>query len=572
MKKILLVVCWVCTFAISTAQEKTITMGTLLDEMYDRSTLAEWPDVEYLCKQSSSRDRSSKVANAEDGIRPKAPGKLTSKSGWFGNGDASKYDSIIDRGGYQEAVMLDVKGPGVVTRIWQAHSKGSYDASAILRIYIDDNTTPALEIINRNAIGEAGIAPYPFSFYAPEKAENYYWRGRNLMFPIPFQKSCRITYDGHSMYGNIGGGEANYYNINYRTYTDPVKVESFSLQNLAKYNDKIKEVSKKLLEKTTLLSGQQTSIAPEKKYTYTLKGSKAIDYFQMKLVAADLKQALRSVVLELEFDNKKTLWVPIGQFFGLGYEMHPHKTHYVEVTNDELMISKWVMPFKKSAKVTFHNFGDQTVLIDNLSINSKPYEFTKNTMYFHGTWREDYKQDGTNVVDGKFVTIQGKGIYVGDNLTIFNSGPDWWGEGDEKIYVDGETFPSHFGTGTEDYYGYAWCRPHPFSLPFVSQPVGSGNKTWGMTSNNRYRQLDAIPFKKSLDFDMEIFQIFRMPLNWSPATFYYAFSGAKDDIDPDINGVKRKVTTTLDQILDGFPKEYHDVEQKDGFPIIINDN
>ena len=35
----------------------------------------------------------------------------------------------------------------------------------------------------------------------------------------------------------------------------------------------------------------------------------------------------------------------------------------------------------------------------------------------------------------------------------------WWGEGDEKVFVDGEKFPSHFGTGTEDYYGYAWCWP-----------------------------------------------------------------------------------------------------------------
>ena len=46
----------------------------------------------------------------------------------------------------------------------------------------------------------------------------------------------------------------------------------------------------------------------------------------------------------------------------------------------------------------------------------------------------------------------------------------WWGEGDEKIYVDGEKFPSHFGTGTEDYYGYAWCSPEKFYAR-LSQPA-----------------------------------------------------------------------------------------------------
>ena len=67
-------------------------------------------------------------------------------------------------------------------------------------------------------------------------------------------------------------------------------------------------------------------------------------------------------------------------------------------------------------------------------------------------------------------------MYVGDCLTLFNTVYAWRGEGDEKIYVDGESFPSHFGTGTEDYYGYAWCRPERFTgHPFIAQPDGSGN-------------------------------------------------------------------------------------------------
>ena len=53
--------------------------------------------------------------------------------------------------------------------------------------------------------------------------------------------------------------------------------------------------------------------------------------------------------------------------------------------------------------------------------------------------------------------IQGQGHLVGTVLDVENPpAAAWWGEGDEKIYVDGEAFPSLFGTGTEDYFGYAW--------------------------------------------------------------------------------------------------------------------
>ena len=63
---------------------------------------------------------------------------------------------------------------------------------------------------------------------------------------------------------------------------------------------------------------------------------------------------------------------------------------------------------------------------------------------------------------------------MGDTLAVVNGAAAWWGEGDEKIYVDDESFPSHFGTGTEDYYGYAWCRAKSFSSPFHANRKGAG--------------------------------------------------------------------------------------------------
>src|SRR5690606_15037365 len=147
-----------------------------------------------------------------------------------------------------------------------------------------------------------------------------------------------------------------------------------------------------------------------------------------------------------------------------------------------------------------------------------------------------------------YVTVEGKGVYVGDTLTLFNGAPRWWGEGDEKIYVDGENFPSHFGTGTEDYYGYAWCRPEKFSAPFHAQPDGSGNLEGGYAVNSRYRALDAIPFEKSIKFDMELWHWAPATVNYAPTTFFYARPGAKANVPADVESVKIKVALSNDDL------------------------
>ena len=72
--------------------------------------------------------------------------------------------------------------------------------------------------------------------------------------------------------------------------------------------------------------------------------------------------------------------------------------------------------------------------------------------------------------DWHLARIEGQGQLVGTLLNVENPpGAAWWGEGDEKIYVDGERFPSLFGTGTEDYFGYAWSTPERFAHAYHAQ-------------------------------------------------------------------------------------------------------
>ena len=88
--------------------------------------------------------------------------------------------------------------------------------------------------------------------------------------------------------------------------------------------------------------------------------------------------------------------------------------------------------------------------------------------------------------DWNYITIDGQGVYAGDTLAVMNPEADWWGEGDEKIWVDGEEFRSHFGTGTEDYYGYAYGGGSTdlYQKPFHAQVRCGQKATFGQNTPN----------------------------------------------------------------------------------------
>jgi hypothetical protein len=140
---------------------------------------------------------------------------------------------------------------------------------------------------------------------------------------------------------------------------------------------------------------------------------------------------------------------------------------------DGTLYCNWVMPFKKNAKFIFSNYAKLDVEID-AEFTTIPHNWTENTMYFHSKWKVDFDVPTRPMFDYNYLTVKGKGLFGGVAFFIDNPVKDWWGEGDEKIYVDGEKFPSHFGTGTEDYYGYAWCYPVPFTHAYHSQPDAMG--------------------------------------------------------------------------------------------------
>jgi len=510
-----------------------VTMESLLKEMVSAESLAKFPSPEFKLLQFSSYDRMSVSAD---------------EPGWFANFDLSNFIRVERREGRREFVLFDHQGAGAVVRFWMTFA-GIHPGEGVMRIYIDGSEIPAVQGSPFELISGGKLAPDPLSSSVP-KSYRYDRRGHNLYLPIPYSLSCKITYESEFVKEeNAGfGGENVYYNINYREYPAGTEVESFCTEVLKKNAEYIASTTQKLASTAQKLASEGerqifTSESVKSKvigcgesYSQSLTGEGAIGQISLRVENPgsedfNINQALRSVVLEISFDGIKRVWSPVGDFFGTGYKISPHRTFFTQVSEDGSMTSLWVMPFRKGADVTIRNLADFPVKMI-LEISQSGWEWDDRSMYFGTSWREYNRLDaggvksndelGEGAFDINYVTLKGRGVFAGDALTLFNSAYAWWGEGDEKIYVDGESFPSHFGTGTEDYYGYAWCRPEKFTdHPFISQPDGSGNLEAGYTVNLRYRSLDKIPFNKSLVLDMEVWSWTDAILNFSPVTFYY---------------------------------------------------
>ncbi|MCR4411598.1 MAG: DUF2961 domain-containing protein [Thermoguttaceae bacterium] len=484
--------------SVSGAERGPITTKALLAEMTDLAGMAEFPSPPFTCKQFSSYDRAAKSPSEN----------------WFANGDCGQYLRVESRDGRKEHVMMDAEGPGAIVRIWSANPAG------VLRIYLDGSDTPALVATMSDLLG----GKFPG---LPRPIAGEYSKGWNLYFPIPYAKHCKVTSDQ----GNF------YYHVNYRTYARGTPVESFRVEQIAALAPEIQAAIARMEAPEKAKPGPEAqtqsfdvTVAPgQSAVVATLSGPRAITRFGVRWTPSGDRDepALRSTLLEMTCDGRQTIQTPLGDFFGTAPGLNPYQSLPLGVTKEGALESRWVMPWKTSAELRLRNLGRAPVTVRGALV-TEPYRWTDATMLFHAKWRAAFDFPTDPKVDWNYLTAKGQGVFAGVAFSIDNPVKDWWGEGDEKIYVDGETFPSHFGTGTEDYYGYAWCYPLLFTHAYHNQTRCDGPGNYGRTSVNRWHILDRIPFQRDFRFDMEIWHWKKCQVNLAVTSYWYARPGATD--------------------------------------------
>ena len=472
--------------------DSLVTLSTLMDEMVSNESDVVFPIPYYSSKQLTSYDRRSLI--------PGTPN-------WHANDDWSGFIRIETNNGRQEKVLFDGTGPGVITRIITTGGSGT----ANIRMYFD-NETEASVLIHGYDISKFPVAMPPGMIYMHEHYNTS--QGCSFFYPIPYSRRCKITVDDVNRAAYV-------YHVNYRTYEAGTSVKTFNVNDAFALHAKAAETGLKLQHPENYIAGEISSdkvLDPGATLSMDLpaedKAIRTLNFSISGYNKADYGQVMRGLIVKMTFDDTQTVWAPLSDFSGAGMGAPKVDCRYLTADGTGNVTLRFTMPYRHSAKVEIENITKSTVSA-SIKANVSDWIWLPNTLYFHATWRQERSLKTDAGLDYNMATLSGRGIFKGDVLSLYNYGPRWYGEGDEHIWVDNESFPSHFGCGTEDYYNSTYAPIHIYFNPFGGAPREDDESSHGYNTFVRTRSLDVIPFNKSLKFEFEL-------LSWDGGLVDYA--------------------------------------------------
>ncbi|MFA5788203.1 MAG: glycoside hydrolase family 172 protein, partial [Actinomycetota bacterium] len=232
----------------------------------------------------------------------------------------------------------------------------------------------------------------------------------------------------------------------------------------------------------------------------------------------------RNLVLRAYWDGEESpsVEVPFGDFFGgMNCVPAPFTSAVLSIApRDASAMNCWFpMPFADGFRITLENQGGLPVFALYAYVDYEVWPESDPTLgRFHAWWNHSRCQrvipeglsvyePGLNASDKDnhlFLEAKGRGHFVGTTLGIYSDEGGWYGEGDDMIFVDSDSWPPALhGTGTEDYFGTAWGPATVFNHPYNGQPVAEREDFAGFTTVYRFHVPDPIPFEQSLRASIE---------------------------------------------------------------------
>lgn len=211
----------------------------------------------------------------------------------------------------------------------------------------------------------------------------------------------------------------------------------------------------------------------------------------------------RLMTLRIYWDGEKSPSVecPVGDFFAVGHGVDaPVDSIPVRASADGRARScNWVMPFRRSARITVSNDGSLATWCFYYQIDGDNEPVSSEAFYFHAMYRQEFPcRDGNYVI----ADIAGNGQYVGTVLSCRSTSEGWWGEGNDYFYIDGEAKPSLRGTGFEDYFGEAWSL-RKATGPYEGCSLFEGGFVGARATCYRWHVLDPIRFRSRLRVEIQ---------------------------------------------------------------------
>ena len=482
---------------LATIPQQSFSYDDLLKGFHDLTLLASVPVEGEGFRQFSSYDRAS------------ASGPGT--EGWFANQDRGNYLATEVVGEETLHVLMDVEGPGCVVRFWSANPSGD------LLFFVDGAEQPTMRL-PMTALFDGSRAPFEEPMSAIRE------RGANCYVPLPFDKGLKICATADDLY----------YQVGVKTWAAGTRLPSLSEQLLKNHTDDIQFIGR-LLDSGDLVTNPRKRTDQVGRFTPNLEQhlwvnhSGTIHLMRTRILNAkdlkDIDSVVRSLRVKIHADRDKTpqVDVPLSDFFGMGSTVKPFENYLQRVIEHEdgslECLFLMPMPFEDGLRVKIVNESREKVFLRTQLF----YELgDPQPLRLHAASHFEQGFATRPRSDFSVLDADGPGRYVGTVLSVCNLTEAWWGEGDERITLDGEEFPSVFGTGTEDYFGFAWASPNTFSHPLFGQTQCDGPGNYGHSNMHRIMIGDAIPFQKSLKFDLEIWHWENVDLDLAATSFWYA--------------------------------------------------
>jgi hypothetical protein len=249
-------------------------------------------------------------------------------------------------------------------------------------------------------------------------------------------------------------------------------------------------------------------------------------------LTAEGEQILRRLVLKAYWDGAEhpSVLTPLGDFFGVGFARTVNFASLplqMSPEDGRGLNSFFHMPFAAGARfeVTSEMAEEEVILYYYVDYEAFD-ELDADLGRFHAGWHRenptegidetgesnlDFLIEGTNLTGAENYVIldaEGRGHYVGCAMNVQSLRDtaefDWYGEGDDMIFVDGEPFPPTLhGTGTEDYFNLAWCPAQAYSSAYHGMTLPGGPNFSGQISFYRFHIEDPITFSESLRVTIE---------------------------------------------------------------------
>lgn len=416
------------------------------------------------------------------------------RTGGNDDGFSGKYSYVRKEAG--GLVIADLKGPGVVNRIWTPTP-----TQDTIRFYFDGEKKPRIAVPFIEL-----FTGKTFPFLAPLSGNQI--GGYYCYLPITYEKSLKIVY---------AGTDLKFHQTQYRTLRKEDAVKTFSNDLIRAHQSVLDKVSDIWNRKSSFVEQYGNSVK-EKKINLVLRSGGEESLFSMtsggrvvgiRLDAGSLMQVYRNIMLTAHWDNesRNAVDLPLHDYFGFAFGK-PAMQSILIGANAQQLYSYLPMPFDQSAEIKLRYDKGQSGMEEILLTGSIFYTDEKRDPAKEGklyvqSRREYNSASGTPHL---IADIKGKGHYVGTVLMSqgLEEGHTRFFEGDDRTTIDGKL--KLHGTGSEDYFNGGWYAVMDRWDRGISLPIHGSldyNLMSARTGGYRFYLNDKLNFNESFNLTIE---------------------------------------------------------------------